>query len=445
MKQLPQRPNIDHLKRQAKDLLVLYRSRDLTAIARFRSALPAAAGKDDQAISQLGLRLHDAQSCLAREYGFSSWADLKSFVEVSNAQAINLSQSVLNWLRLIYAGDIAGGANRARPSVAARLLKENPSLIGDDPYVACAIGDLAKLRQATKESQTWVNTPGGPLNLPTLVAVTHSSLLRLADFCDPLRASAKFLLDAGADPNQAAGSRWPPASLSEPSETFRLSALYGAAGQNHDPELTRLLLEAGADPNDNESLYHSLESRACTRLLLDAGARIAGSNALYRVLDLDDIDALRLLLSRGANANEPATSSPTADWGSPLLWAIRRRRSRDHISALLDAGADPLETTPDGVDAYTLAQSFGLVEVADLLRKIGAPKRRSLLPPAPGAIERLANAFSPNDPTFPAPCPRRNFACCRSLPRSVATTPSGSWWSWAGLSPHAEATGMPRP
>jgi hypothetical protein len=197
MKQLPQRPNLDRLKRQAKDLLVLYRSRDLTAIARFPSALPAAAGKDDQAISQLGLRLHDAQSCLAREYGFSAWADLKSFVEASNAQPVSFSQSVLNWLRLIYAGDLAGGANCARPLVAARLLKENPGLIGDDPYVACAIGDLAKLRQATKESQTWVNTPGGPLNLPPLVAVTHSSFLRLADFCDPLRASAKFLLDAG--------------------------------------------------------------------------------------------------------------------------------------------------------------------------------------------------------------------------------------------------------
>lgn len=46
--------------------------------------------------------------------------------------------------------------------VAARLLKENPGLIGDDPYVACAIGEHAKLRQAIKESQTWVNTPGGP-------------------------------------------------------------------------------------------------------------------------------------------------------------------------------------------------------------------------------------------------------------------------------------------
>jgi hypothetical protein len=40
MKQLPQRPNVDRLKRQAKDLLILYRSRDVTAIARFRSALP---------------------------------------------------------------------------------------------------------------------------------------------------------------------------------------------------------------------------------------------------------------------------------------------------------------------------------------------------------------------------------------------------------------------
>jgi hypothetical protein len=69
--------------------------------------------------------------------------------------------------------------------VAARLLKENPGLIGDDPYVACAIGEHAKLRQAIKESQTWVNTPGGPLNLAPLVAVTHSSFLRLADFCDP--------------------------------------------------------------------------------------------------------------------------------------------------------------------------------------------------------------------------------------------------------------------
>jgi len=39
--------------------------------------------------------------------------------------------------------------------------------------------------------------------------------------------------------------------------------------RNHDPGLTKLLLDAGADPNDDESLYHSLENLACTRLLLE--------------------------------------------------------------------------------------------------------------------------------------------------------------------------------
>ena len=43
-------------------------------------------------------------------------------------------------------------------------------------------------------------------------------------------------------------------------------ALYGAAGVNFDPELTKLLLEAGANPND--ALYHFLESVDCARGLL---------------------------------------------------------------------------------------------------------------------------------------------------------------------------------
>jgi hypothetical protein len=197
--------------------------------------------------------------------------------------------------------------------------------------------------------------------------VTHSSLLGLPAFRAGLHASARCLLQAGADPNQAVGDRWPPASVSAPSDMHRLSALYGAAGQNHDPELTRLLLDAGADPNDGESLYHSLENVACTRHLLDAGARIAGSNAMYRVLDFDNVDALRLLLARGGNPNEPALGPPTADWGSPLLWAIRRRRSRAHVAALLDAGADPAARTSDGADAYTWALRFGLPDVAALL------------------------------------------------------------------------------
>ncbi|MDQ0013737.1 ankyrin repeat protein [Variovorax boronicumulans] len=367
MKRIPARPDLGHLKKQAKELLAGYRSGDTAAFSRFRESLPLAAGKDDAAIAALGLRLHDAQSCLAREYGFVSWVDLQGFVLARIAQANDPARAVLLWLRAAYAGEISGGNNLARPTVAARLLEESPGLLGDDPYLACAIGDADVLRRAIARDPEWVRRAGGPLLLPPLNAVAYSSLVQLPAFRERLRACAKLLLDAGADPNQTIGSRWPPASLAAPSDTDRLSALYGAAGQNRDVEITRLLLDAGADPNDGESLYHSLEEPACTRLLLKAGARVGGTNALYRVLDLDRLESLQLLLAHGGDPNEAAPGVPTSDWGRPLLWAIRRRRSAAHIEALLDAGADASVRTPEGIDAHTLALRFGLTDVARLL------------------------------------------------------------------------------
>ena len=353
-----------HLKKQAKALLRQHRDGDPAATARFLDALPnATAG---------GFHLHDAQSCIAREYGFPSWAELKSYVEAKALQTADGDARVLAWLRLVYASDMVGGNNVARPAVAARMLAENPDLVKGDPYLACAVGDDAALRDAIRSDPEWVNRSGGSLNLPPLIAVTHSSLMRLPEFRSRLHRAAELLLAAGADPNQSVGSRSHPASLDNPSTEFPLSALYGAAGVNHDPELTKLLLDAGADPNDNESLYHSLENIECTRLLLEGGARIDGTNAMYRVLDLDNVAVLRLLLAHGGNPNEGASSSPTNIWGSPLFWAIRRRRSRAHIEALLQAGADPAVKTPDGMGAYSLALQYGLVEVAELLRQAGA-------------------------------------------------------------------------
>jgi ankyrin repeat protein len=371
MKRLPDRPSLDILKKQAKELLSLYRRGDPAALARFRDTLPAARATADRDIALLDRRLHDAQSCLAREYGFPSWADLKSFVVARNAHSPDRTQSILNWLRLVYAGDISGSTNRASPAAALRLLGEYPDIAGGDPYLACAIGDEAAIRDKTGRDPTWTDRPGGPLNLPPLVAVTHSSMIRLPEFRDRLLACAKFLLGAGANSDQSVGSRWAPASLSHPAEETPLSALYGAAGQNHDPDMTKLLIDAGADPNDGESLYHSLDRPACTRILLDAGARVTGSNAMYRVLDLDGLETLEMLLASGGDPNEPAVSRPTADWGTPLLWAIRRRRSAAHIAALLCAGADPLACTPEGTGAHALALQFGLKEVADLLGQAG--------------------------------------------------------------------------
>ncbi|WP_315834587.1 hypothetical protein [Bradyrhizobium prioriisuperbiae] len=397
MTRSPDRLNLDHLKKQAKDLIRGTRNRDAAALARFRDALPAAAGRSDDEIVALQLRLHDAQSCIARDHGFVSWVDLKRYVEAQPSLQDAHAARVLRWLGLIYAGDVDGSFNRANPRVAIRMLAETPELAAGSSYLACAIGDEDALRLMTAADPAWVNRPGGPLQLPPLVAVTHSGLLQVPEFRERLHRCARVLLAAGADPNQHIGNRWPPASVTEPDERNPLSALYGAAGKNFDPVLTNLLLDAGADPNDGESLYHSLDNPTCTRLLLERGARIAGSNALYRSLDLDNFGVFELLLQHGGDPNEPAGNAPLTDWGSPLLWAIRRRRSRRHVEALLNAGADPSVRTPTGVSAYRLALQFGLGEVADVLRGRG-----------------VAEAI-PDDEQFIAACTRGDVAEARRI------------------------------
>jgi len=359
MRRLPDRARLDHLKKQAKEFLRDYRAGRAEAFARLRDALPAARGRDDAALVALDLRLHDVQSCIAREYGFASWNDLTRYVDVRSAARRDPAAQLLLWLELVYGGEPFGRMLRPNPRVALRVLHEHPALLGADPYLACAVGETDVLRRAIGDDRAWVNGIGGPLRMPPLVAVTHSSLLQVPEYRERLHRSVRLLLDGGADPNQRFTT---PAG-------HTLSALYGAVGKQHDSVLATMLLDAGANPDDGESLYHSLDDPACTRALLEHGATAHGSNAIYRALDLADPEPLRLLLAFGADPNEPARNAPITQWGSPLLWAIKRGRSRDHVEALLDAGADPTKRTPAGTSAYGLAAQFGLDDVAALLRE----------------------------------------------------------------------------
>jgi hypothetical protein len=68
MRQLPQRPDLDQLRRQARELLRAARNGDRSAIRRIG------------AISK-PLTLSAAQLALARDYGFPSWARLKAAVD----------------------------------------------------------------------------------------------------------------------------------------------------------------------------------------------------------------------------------------------------------------------------------------------------------------------------------------------------------------------------
>jgi ankyrin repeat protein len=66
---LPERPNLEHLKNEAKSLLAAYRQRDLDAVAFVE--------RYEQRPDPVQLKLSDAQRIVARAYGFASWVKLK--------------------------------------------------------------------------------------------------------------------------------------------------------------------------------------------------------------------------------------------------------------------------------------------------------------------------------------------------------------------------------
>ena len=70
---LPERPDLEQLKRQAKELLQRFADGEAAAVAEVHAHYrDAAAGN---------FALHDAQLVLARAYGFGSWPKLKAFVD----------------------------------------------------------------------------------------------------------------------------------------------------------------------------------------------------------------------------------------------------------------------------------------------------------------------------------------------------------------------------
>jgi hypothetical protein len=76
-RQLPDRPSLEQLKKQSKSLLQAAQAGDTDALGRFRVLRAFSATLE---IQPGALALHDAQSVIAREYGFASWNTLRDEV-----------------------------------------------------------------------------------------------------------------------------------------------------------------------------------------------------------------------------------------------------------------------------------------------------------------------------------------------------------------------------
>ena len=80
MKNLPVRPNLDFLLRQAKSVRSRHRNADLSVcsiIGHFDTSLH---GLTHEQILDARFSILDAQRVVARQYGFASWSRLKRFV-----------------------------------------------------------------------------------------------------------------------------------------------------------------------------------------------------------------------------------------------------------------------------------------------------------------------------------------------------------------------------
>src|SRR4029453_5198265 len=131
-RQLPARPNLEQLKKQAKSLLHEARARDTAALHRF-AALPGFSGKSIEQIGAADLALHDAQSVIAREHGFASWTALREEVE---ARTLAFGEAVDEIIRCA----TGGASGRAK-----RLLALHPNIATATLETALVLGDATSV------------------------------------------------------------------------------------------------------------------------------------------------------------------------------------------------------------------------------------------------------------------------------------------------------------
>jgi hypothetical protein len=333
VRRLPARPNLEHLKYQAKDLLKGRAVRSPGAAQRIREFHPRFLNAADAEIFDARLSLSDAQLTIAREYGFPRWARLKRHIEkptlsdnldLPHHQRIEDS-TFRRAVELLDAGDVAGlrehlgqhpklarqrivfeGGNYFRNPALLEFVAENPVRHGTMPpnmvQVARTILEAGVDQAALNETLMLVATG----SMPRECRVQLPLIDLLCDHgADPCAALEGATLHGELESVNALMARGAPVTLPVAAalgriEEFR-ALLRGAdrhtrhlalamASQCGQVEIARLLLDAGEDlnrynPVGGHSHTTPLHQAAgagyfeLVRLLVERGAR----------LDLQDI------------------------------------------------------------------------------------------------------------------------------------------------------------
>jgi ankyrin repeat protein len=334
---LPERPDLDQLRRRAKELRDAARRGDPAAADRFARHHPKAGHGE--------VTLAAAQLVIARESGFASWPRLKAEVDAD----ASTQRGVPDFLAACVDGHLGH---------AADMLRDDPGLARRDLRAATLLGDADVVRQMLGLDPAAAVGIDDERGWPPLLYACYSPWPRI----DPDRAAGsaevvRLLLDAGASPNTNDGGRL----------RYR-SALKGSV-ETDNPGVTEVLLEAGALPDPGQPVVEAVGRRdhRCLRLLLAHGARVERTWALGAAAYHDDAVAMSLLLDALASAGLDAARRATES-----LPDAAANASPPVVAALLDAGADPNATDDEGMSALRLAVRAGKGETATRLLAGGA-------------------------------------------------------------------------
>lgn len=247
---------------------------------------------------------------------------------------------------------------------AEQMIASHPEIATCDIHTACITGDVDAVKQFLAEDPKNVTAVSEPYGANALVHLCFSKYLRYnKDKSNDFIAAATALLDAGADPNSGFMAK-------DPYPGFE-SALYGAAGVNQHAGLTKLLLERGANPNDEEAVYHSPETydNDAMKVIVETGKLMKEnlSVMLIRKIDWHDYEGLKYMLDHGADPN----GERKRGWYA-LHHSLMRANGLPLIELLLDHGADPM-LMKNGFNAITLAACEGRADVLQLLKQKGIP------------------------------------------------------------------------
>jgi ankyrin repeat protein len=369
---LPSRPHLEHLKKQAKDLLERAHNGNDEALRAFGEAVRRF---DPTATDPKTLTLVEAQHTLARGYGFASWPLLKKHVldlRASHLRDEGLPEDREERMSLLYE------AIEHNDETAAR------TLLDMDMSLADGWGDRRPLQHAAEcdrpgmvdllvdagasfePEQSWAHSPlSWSITTQALSAArrlaergAYVDLWCAAGLGDVGRLETFFeeggRLKANASRHGATrrapdGTRLP--LPTEPIEVLN-DALYIAC-RTGQLETARALLDHGADPSSYDGYVHApalhwagfAGNHALVELLLARGANPRQVDGQYKceyrefaVRNPIEWSFLRAL--KNAIGGDPSLVNERGDSWGPPLHAAAAKGLVDHVAFLLDAGAD---------------------------------------------------------------------------------------------------------